>query len=202
MGELPLRGLFLLFGAFALLSAGLKVRSSRRAGGGVSVLTLVEGLAGLVLMVTTIPGVFPVRATGSVGIGTAVLVLLSTMKHLGQVRALGRAREESASQRLYRSIKYGSDEGPARESTAVPEESPADSEGSPAEPKSPAESEESPAESAEEDPITAALRSGHFDEKAFLSSTSGEQGTHGGGDAAPEGEDPADEDLSEGEEEP
>ena len=213
MGELPLRGLFLLFGAFALLSAGLKVRSSRRAGGGVSVLTLVEGLAGVVLMVTTILGVFPVRVTGGVGMGTAVLVLLSTMTHLGQVRALSRAREESASQRLYTSIKYGSDNGPAGETAAVAQESPAGSEGSPAESGgSPAEAEESPAESAEVDPVTAALRSGHFDEEAFLRSTSGEKGTQDDGDVAPggeaptgeapAGEAPAGEDLPEGEEEP
>ena len=177
MGEFPLRVLFFLFGAFALLSAGLKGRSSRRAGGGVSVLTLVEGLAGVVLMVTTMPGVFPVRVTGSVGMGTAVLVLLSTMTHLGQVRALSRAREESAGQRLYTSIKYGSDDGPAEESATEPEESPAESEAM--------------------DPITAALQSGHFDEEAFLRSTSGERGTQGDGDAAPGGED-----LPEGEEEP
>ena len=70
----------------------------------------------------------------------------------------------------------------------MPQEGPAGSEGSPA------ESEESPAESAEVDPITAALQSGHFDEETFLRSTSGEQGTQGDGDAAPEGEDPAGED--------
>ena len=184
MGEFPLRVLFFLFGAFALLSAGLKGRSSRRAGGGVSVLTLVEGLAGVVLMLTTMPGVFPVRVTGSVGMGTAVLVLLSTMTHLGQVRALSRAREESAGQRLYTSIKYGSDDGPAEESATEPEESAT-------------EPEESPAESEAMDPITAALQSGHFDEEAFLRSTSGERGTQGDGDAAPGGED-----LPEGEEEP
>ena len=113
-----------------------------------------------------------------------MLVLLSTMTHLGQVRALSRAREESAGQRLYTSIKYGSDDGPAEESATEPEESAT-------------EPEESPAESEAMDPITAALQSGHFDEEAFLRSTSGERGTQGDGDAAPGGED-----LPEGEEEP
>ena len=124
MGELPLRALLFLFGAFALLSAGLKGRSSTRAGSGVSVLTLVEGLAGVVLMVTTLPGVFALRVTGGVGMGTVVLVLLSSATHLVQVRASSRAREESEGQRLYVTIKYELDDGPPEEGVIKPEESP------------------------------------------------------------------------------
>lgn len=84
-----------------------------------------EGLGGVVLMVTTLPGVFALRVTGGVGMGTVVLVLLSSAAHLVQVRASSRAREDSAGQRLYTSIKFGSDDGPAEEGATEPEESPA-----------------------------------------------------------------------------
>ncbi len=107
MGELPLRGLLFLFGAFALLSAVLKGRSTQRAGAGVALLTLVEALAGLVLMGTTVPGVFPINVPGTAGLATVALVLFSTTAHLFRLRSLSRAREESTGSRLYASVTYG-----------------------------------------------------------------------------------------------
>ena len=123
MAELALRGLWFLFGAFALFSAGLKVRSSSRAGAGVALLTLAEALAGVVLMAATLPGVFSVRVSGIAGLATVGLVLLSTTSHLVRLRGRARAREESASKRLYTSIKYGTHEAaPGGDDEAAPGE--------------------------------------------------------------------------------
>ena len=107
MGELPLRGLLFLFGAFALVSAGLKGRATTRAGAGVSLLTVVEALVGVVLMLTTVPGVFPINVPGTAGLATVAIVLLSTTVHLFRLRSLSRAREESTGSRLYASVTYG-----------------------------------------------------------------------------------------------
>ena len=171
MGEPALRALFFIIGAFALFSAGLKGRKTMRAGMGVSLLTVLEGAAGVVLMVTTLPGVFVLPVAGGVAMVTAVVVLASTTVHLVQIRAASRAREESEGSRLYATLKYGLDDG-------SPEEAPVEA-GS-AEPgdgfarpgESPAEVADTEAVPEPVDPITAALQSGHFDEGAFLRSAS------------------------------
>jgi hypothetical protein len=132
MGELPLRGLLFLFGAFALLSAGLKARSTSRAGAGVALLTLVEALAGVVLIATTVLGVWPIRVSVVVGLATVALVLFSTTGHLFQLRSSNRAREESSGSRLYASVTYGVGGSASREAAQAsmddaPEESGAES---------------------------------------------------------------------------
>lgn len=151
-----------------------------RVGAGVALLTLVEGLAGVGLIATTVPGVVPIGVAGVAGLATVAVVLVSTTAHLLKLRSLRRARDESSGARLYTSITYGVDEPAADVSAAGPvggADEPevdaagpglgaADVQASAAEPE---------AEPEAVDPITAALQSGHFDEDAFLKSRSPEQ---------------------------
>ena len=173
MGELPLRGLLFLFGAFALVSAGLKVRSAPRTGLGIGLLTLVEGLAGVGLVATTVPGVVPLPMTAAAGMTTVGVVLFSTLSHLAKLRSFNRAREESAGSRLYASITYGIGNAPSKANAGGPEE-----------PRDSADPQVDLAATDEvgfADPITAALQSGRFDAESFIRSQSA------GASASPEG---------------
>jgi hypothetical protein len=173
MGELPLRGLLFVFGAFALVSAGLKGRATTRRGAGVALLTIVEGLAGMAVMATTVPGVFPVSVSATVGMATVGLVIFSTTAHLFQLRSLSRVREGSSGSRLYASITYGVGESGSK----------VEAEGAAADPGEGAD-EQGGADAAPEtiepetefiDPITAALQTGHFDPETFMKSRSSDQ---------------------------
>ena len=169
MGELPLRGLLFVFGAFALVSAGLKGRATTRRGAGVALLTLVEGLAGMALMATTVPGVFPVSVSATVRMATVALVIFSTTTHLFQLRSLGQAREESSGSRLYASITYGVGGSTPKERDAGGEEGAGDpGDGADELGVAPAAPETIEPETEFIDPITAALQLGHFDAEAFM----------------------------------
>ncbi len=168
MGELPLRGLLFVFGAFALVSAGLKGRATTRRGAGVALLTLVEGLAGVALMATTVPGVFPVSVSATVGMATVALVVFSTTAHLFQLRSLSQARDESSGSRLYASITYGVGESTPKERAGGEEGAADPGEGADGLEVAPAAPGTTEPKTEFIDPITAALQTGHFDADAFM----------------------------------
>ncbi len=107
---LPLILLF-LFGGFAALSAVLKFRGGVTALSGV-ILAVLEGLSGLALMGTALPGTGSLETASRVGILTAVLVGVSSTVHLIKVRERTRAREASEGKRLYAAIQFGLGQSP------------------------------------------------------------------------------------------
>ena len=108
MSDIGLLILLFLFGAFAILSAGLKARARITAPAAV-ILAVLEGLAGLVLMAVSRPTSGSLQTASAVGIATAALIVMSSTVHLVHVRNRRRARDASQERRLYQSIKYGLD---------------------------------------------------------------------------------------------
>ena len=102
---LPLILLF-LFGGFAVVTAALKSRARVTAPLGV-ILAVLEALSGIALMVAAFPGSGSLESASRMGIVTAVMVGISSTVHLINVRAKGRARDESEGRRLHLAIKYG-----------------------------------------------------------------------------------------------
>ena len=107
---LPLVLLF-LFGGFAAVSALLKSRTRVTAPLAVG-LTVLEGISGMVLMGASLPGSGSLETASQIGILTAVLVGISSMVHLMNVRKRSRFREVSEGKRLYAAIQYETSQGP------------------------------------------------------------------------------------------
>ena len=122
---IPLVLLF-LFGGFAALSALLKSRAKVTAPLSV-VLTVLEGISGMVLMGASLPMSGSLETASRVGFVVAVLVALSSTVHLVKVRERGRGREASAGKRFYAAV--GSEAGES-ESTSVIGEEPSGLDGS------------------------------------------------------------------------
>ena len=101
---LPLILLF-LFGGFAVVTALLKVRARVRSPLGV-ILTLLEGISGLVLMGSALPGAGSLGRASWIAIVVAGLVAVSSTVHLLTVRERSRIREGSTGKRLAAAIDY------------------------------------------------------------------------------------------------
>ena len=167
-----------------------------RAGAGVALLTLVEAIAGIVLMATTVPGFASVGVSAIVGLATVPLVILSTTTtHLFQLRSLSRAREESAGSRLYTSITYGVGSTPRENAAGREEGAAAPGEDTSGLAETAAAPETIEPEMGFIDPITAALQAGHFNAEAFMrDARTGEVREEGDAEASDGG--PADTDVS------
>ena len=76
-------------------------------------LTVLEGISGLALMVTALPGAGSLARASGVGIVTAVLVATSSAVHLMKVRDRSRAREASEGKRLYVALKHPMGDSPS-----------------------------------------------------------------------------------------
>ncbi len=101
---LPLVLLF-LFGGFAAISALLKSRGRVRAPLSV-ILTVLEGISGMVLMGASLPMSGSLETASRIAILTAVLVAISSAVHLMKVRGQGRGRVASEGKRLFAAIRY------------------------------------------------------------------------------------------------
>jgi hypothetical protein len=108
---LPLILLF-LFGGFAVVTALLKTRARVRSPLGV-VLTFLEGISGLVLMGSALPGAGSLGRASWIAIVVAGLVAASSTVHLLTVRERSRAREASTGNRLAAAIEYPVGDAPA-----------------------------------------------------------------------------------------
>ncbi len=108
---IPLVLLF-LFGGFAALSALLKSRAKVTAPLSV-VLTVLEGISGMVLMGASLPMSGSLETASRLGLVAAVLVALSSTVHLMQVRERSRSREVSEGKRLYAAVGYETGKSPS-----------------------------------------------------------------------------------------
>ncbi len=108
---LPLILLF-LFGGFAVVSALLKTRARVKAPLGV-VLTVLEGISGLVLMAASLPSSGSLETASRIGMVAAVLVAVSSTVHLLMVRERNRTREALVGRRLQAAIQSGVSDNPS-----------------------------------------------------------------------------------------